>query len=387
MKIYAIFAEMDNKPRFFVEARDIEELKKILIEREKKGEPFTMFPGWCPIEISRYEMYHILNRFNVEDTYLVDEDKRSEFNMFARWYYEDGQSSDTPIIEELKKYKLYRQKYSVNVTEDDKNFDVDKIVKYLDKYKSELPKIWSWNVKIDRLVELETISKEQVKEIETNKLSAFEKELLIKRIVCKKLNETLNQNNKELFGKLSLWVIKDWGGIYAGDDEKAIKLIDNFLKEDKPDFERIASTSKVGAFLRPDRNVIYDSRVAYSLNWIILSENAGQKFFPDPGGRNPRMLAFDMNVLIRLKNISVYRPNDIKDLKQGKFSIKNLDKKNFIDERDAYFELNNLVKQIHQQLWKNDKEKEKNLYFTEMLLFSIADREVFMDITNKSFNF
>ena len=116
--------------------------------------------------------------------------------------------------------------------------------------------------------------------------------------------------------------------------------------------------------------------------WIILSENAGQKFFPIPEGRNSKMSAFDMNVLIRLKYISKYTPNDIKDLDNRLF-VNNVDKEIFIDKKEAYFELNNLVKQINQLLWKGDKEKEQNLHFTEMLLFSIADREVFMEITTK----
>lgn len=157
-------------------------------------------------------------------------------------------------------------------------------------------------------------------------------------------------------------------------------LIKDFLNQDKPNFNRIASSSKVGAYMYPERNVIYDSRVAYSLNWIILSENAGQKYFPIPEGRNSKMSAFDLNVLIRLKNISNYQTTDIEHL-DHKLFIKNCDKKIFINKKDAYSELNNLLKQIHKNLWIGDKAKEENLYFTEMLLFSIADREVFRDIT------
>ena len=255
-------------------------------------------------------------------------------------------------------------------------FDIEKIVKYLDRYKSDLPKLYNWKVQIDKLVELKTLTIEQAEEI--NKLSPYKKELQLKKIVGQKLNDTL-KSNKELFNKLALWVIKDWGGITSAKDKDTIKLVDDFLQQDKPDFNRIASSSKVGAYLYPDKNVIYDSRVAYSLNWIILSENAGRKFFPIPEGRNSKMSAFDINVLIRLKNISVY---NIKDLDQKQF-INNADKQIFIDKKDAYFELNNLVKQINQLLWKGEKEKEQNLCFTEMLLFSIADREVFMDIITK----
>jgi hypothetical protein len=267
----------------------------------------------------------------------------------------------------------------MNITENDMKFDIDKFVKYLNRYKS-VPELYDWNVTSDKLVRLETLSEKQVQIKEINELSSsYEKELQLKKIVGQKLKETF-KSNTPLFEKLSLWIIKDWGGITTAKDDETIKLINVFLEQDKPDFNRIASTSKVGAFLYPDRNVIYNSRVAYSLNWIILSENAGQKFFPIPDGRNSKMVAFDMNVLIRLKNVSFYRPDDINDLK--KRFIKNADKKVFIDRKDAYSELNNLVKQINQQLWKGDREKEQNLFFTEMLLFSIADREVFMDITN-----
>jgi hypothetical protein len=262
-------------------------------------------------------------------------------------------------------------------------FDIDKFVKHLDRYKSDLSTLYNWNAKIDRLVELETLTEKQVKEM--NALSAnkkfYEKELQLKKIVGQKLNDTL-KSNPDLFDKLCLWVIKDWGGIKTANDNDTIKLIKAFLGNEKPNFNRIASSSKVGAYMFPDRNVIYDSRVAYSLNWIILSENAGQQYFPIPEGRNSKMAAFDLNVLIRLKNISAYQTIDIKHLDHRLF-INNSDKKLFINKKDAYSELNNLVKQINQKLWKGDNEKEQNLHFTEMLLFSIADREVFMEITTK----
>lgn len=258
-------------------------------------------------------------------------------------------------------------------------FDTDKIVAYLERHKLDLPTLYNWNAKIGRLVELGVLSDEQVDEI--NSLSNYEKELQLKKIVGQKLNVTL-KTNKNLFDKLCLWVIKDWGGILTANDNDTIKLIEEFLKQDKPDFKRIASSSKVGAYLFPDKNIIYDSRVAYSLNWIILSENAGQQYFPIPEGRNSKMSAFDLNVLIRLKNISNYQPKNIEHL-DHKLYINNADKKLFINKKDAYFELNNLIKIINKKLWSGDNEKEQNLYYTEMLLFSIADREIFMDITSK----
>jgi len=258
-------------------------------------------------------------------------------------------------------------------------FDIDKIVNYLEKYKNDLPKLYNWNARIERLLDLETLNEKQITEL--NSLSSYQKELELKKIVGQKLNDSF-KSNSELFDKLCLWIIKDWGGITTAKDTDTLILIKDFLIKDKPNFNRIASSSKVGAYLYPNRNVIYDSRVAYSLNWIILSENAGQKYFPIPEGRNSKMSAFDLNVLIRLKNISHYQITDIKHLDHRLF-IKKADDKIYIDKKDAYFQLNNLIKQVNQRLWKGDKEKEENLYFTEMLLFSIADREIFIDITEK----
>lgn len=260
------------------------------------------------------------------------------------------------------------------------NFDIDKFLIYLNKYKSDLPNLYKWNAKIDRLLELKILTSSQINEI-LNLKTPFDKELQLRKILNEKLTETFEKNN-ELFNILCLWIIKDWGGITNANDNETITLIKDFLEQDKPKFNRIASTSKVGAFLYPDQNVIYDSRVAYSINWIILSENAGNFYFPIPEGRNSKMSALDLNVLIRLENISVYCPNNIEQL-DNKLFISNSDKKVYIDKKSAYFEMNKLIKEINQQLWKGDTEREKKLYFTEMLLFSIADREVFMDITTR----
>ena len=130
----------------------------------------------------------------------------------------------------------------------------------------------------------------------------------------------------------------------------------------------------------PEKYIIYDSRVAYALNWIILSENAGKIFFPIPNGRNSKMMAFEMNVLIRLKNIDHYAPKDITEMDRRLY-INQKDKTNYIPEKESYIELNNLIKEISSKLWNS--EKSKMLYYTEMLLFSIADREIFKDITNR----
>ena len=141
MKIYAIYAAMEQEPRCYVEAKDIDDLIKIMNERNRNDEPYGMFPGWSPEEISRKEMSQIMNRFNESDIEMVDKDKRSEFALFARMQFDDA-----PIIEELQKYRLYKQKYSVNLTEKEKDIRKKRNSKTIsineyDKYQATLSKL------------------------------------------------------------------------------------------------------------------------------------------------------------------------------------------------------------------------------------------------------
>ncbi len=256
-------------------------------------------------------------------------------------------------------------------------FDTEKIANYLMQFKDNLPELYTWNTKIEKLVDLGVISQSEYNDL--NSKTSYEKELVLKKKVNLKLHEYY-KFNKVLFDKLCLWIIKDWGGILTAKDSDTIELIEEFLNSDNPKYKRIASASKVGAYMYPEKYIIYDSRVAYTLNWIILSEKAGDIFFPIPNGRNSKMTAFEMNVLIRLKNIEHYAPNDISEM-DNRLYINKKDKSNYISEKESYNELNKLILEISKQLW--NAEKSKMLYYTEMLLFSIADREIFKDITNR----
>ena len=212
---------------------------------------------------------------------------------------------------------------------------------------------------------------------EIDQMSNFQKENILKNKVRKSLLK-LKKENQECFEKLCLWIIKDWGGIKGAKDIGTIELVNEFLKTKVAKFNRIASVSKIGSFMYPDEFAIYDSRVAYSLNWIILSQNAGNMYFPIPKSRNSKLNAFDMNVLIKLSNIGNYRPGKIEDISKQKF-INNRNRLLYIEKNEAYKELNSLIKKVNVKLW--DGEKKKFLYNTEMLLFAIADREIFLDIT------
>ena len=180
---------------------------------------------------------------------------------------------------------------------------------------------------------------------------------------------------KELFG----WIVHEWGGISGGKNniEKLLKIGLDAINEPNLKFDRIASTSKILSFYNPDKYVIYDARIAYSLNAIMLIEGASNMFFPIPLGKNSKMNAFDVEVLVRLKN----KENNYKRL--GKRNvISNGDKNLFIPQKQAYTVLNKLVLELNSEIYKDDLIRKNYPFYTEMLLFGIADNVIFDMILN-----
>lgn len=256
------------------------------------------------------------------------------------------------------------------------HFDVSKLVTSLKKYSNELEKLYNWKSNSDELINLGLITSEKLDELNSNN-SVFSKEIYIKKVVKDALHLFYKEDKKQ-FKKLSMWVIVQWGGIRAANEAVTLPLIYEFIENDKKPFDRIASYSKVASFMYPKECIIYDARVAYSLNWLLLSQKAGKVFFPIPKGRNSKMNAFDMDVLIRISNIEQYSIDSITDI--DKKFISNRDKSLYIPKEDAYYQMNKLVKAINDQLWNGNKDE---LYYTEMLLFSIADTYITQDIINK----
>ncbi|WDF69715.1 hypothetical protein PQ465_04870 [Sphingobacterium oryzagri] len=258
-------------------------------------------------------------------------------------------------------------------------FDIDKIVDYLIPLKDKLPHSYKWNADLSKLIPLGLLTNESVQDL--NDLTPYEKEIRLKNLVRAIMVSSM-QNDPQLFDELCAWIVRDWGGIRAAKEDSLKQLTKSFLEKRDAKFERIASISKIAAYLFPEENIIYDSRVAYSLNWILLSQDAGKRFFPVPEGRNSKMCAFDINVLIRLKYVDFYLPNSSEGFKSQKKFISKVDKKLFMDKDTSYRELNSLIKKVSERLWTDDLEKSTKLYYTEMLLFSIADTEIFYDITS-----
>jgi hypothetical protein len=252
---------------------------------------------------------------------------------------------------------------------------VESIVKYLSKYKNRLIELYSWKFDLDSINFLNEKDFELLQEIPVEE--NYKREVQLKSILQKYLKFTPDEVSEN---QAVNWIIKEWGGIKTGG--KLSKEQCNAIVSKNLPFSRIASLSKITAFMAPKECVIYDSRVAYALNWILLSDDVDQLYFPIPDGRNSKMMAFDMNVLIHLKNKENY---SIKDpLNISKQFISNQDRNIFLDKNEAYKVLNDLIKSVSELLWKGDKEKQENLFYTEMLLFSIADTYVTKDILEKT---
>jgi len=264
----------------------------------------------------------------------------------------------TGLIEAIMHYK-YMPRYEGRNTvleSGEVKFDVDKIVNYLEKY--DLKEFWNTEkrkagIKEKKINSIPVLSNDEKEKLAG--LTLFEMEIQLKKIIKEKLD---NENkDSETYKELCLWIIKDWGGIRGSkDDVLTMDLIDDFLsvENDEYEFNRIASTSKIASFKRPSENVIYDSRVTFSLNWIIFSQNAGNIFFPIPLYQSPKRKKAGLEELIRGK---------------------------YINEIEAYSELNKLIKSISKKLWADCTERIENLYYTEMLLFAIANKEMCKEIS------
>lgn len=103
------------------------------------------------------------------------------------------------------------------------------------------------------------------------------------------------------------WAIQNWGGIRSfKKNERNDKRIEKFL-EDMPkgkltrsSFDCISSLSKVASFIDPEKYVIYDSRVIYSLNWLLFNYSSEQLLFPQPAGRSAALSTYDMKTIFHL---------------------------------------------------------------------------------------
>lgn len=162
------------------------------------------------------------------------------------------------------------------------------------------------------------------------------------------LKDKLKSNDLDIY----YWIVQEWGGIssFKKNDKNNSKI--NVFKQQlndremtKETFSTISSLSKIASFLHPNRYAIYDARAIYSLNWLLFNFTDGKLLFPQPKGRNSKLVQYDLETIFRLSKRSI------------KYKL----------YKKAYFEYCELLKYLSKKVYGEEKP-----YKMEMLLFSIA---------------
>lgn len=176
---------------------------------------------------------------------------------------------------------------------------------------------------------------------------------------------------------LYFWIVNIWGGIQRFRDDAEGKnraRIRRFLAElptnvlSADSFSVISSLSKIASYREIDNHLIYDSRVAQTLNWLLLRYGSGQRlYFPMPPGRNAVVSRFEISTLIRFMEI-------------GLTVRKKSDGRQFRSKKSAYHQYCKLIRDMTPLVF--DGPEAQHPYYLEMLLFAVADEEVFEDMKN-----
>ena len=244
--------------------------------------------------------------------------------------------------------------------EERKQSMIHHVVDYLEPIKDEWEKRFTWDNKLKKLPH--TLG------VEIKGENPAKEYLQLRKEFSKILTEN-SSTHKEAYK----WIINVWGKIKLGKEPELHELAKEFL-EGNTKFDRVSSTSKIAAFTKPKDYVIYDSRIAYALNWIMFYKNAGI-FFPSPESRNQNVTGFDIKTIIRLRYAEKY-----KEQCNNEEFVSKVDKELFISEKDAYKELRELLMTVGRKLFPND---ENGHVYTEMLLFSIAVNTVLKELLDE----
>ncbi|MDD5300329.1 MAG: DUF2779 domain-containing protein [Gallionella sp.] len=302
----------------------------------------------------------------------------------------------------------------------------------------DLPTLYKWSLR-DQLINLKKVCEEMPK-LHTKWLDDLcdtpadsennEPTFAMTLELREQIPAMLKASNADEMGEIDavknikIWIVKDWGGIQLRHEQSEDRLSDCIKqaviqdasvvkqharnKSGKKEFslERIASWSKYLAFKFPQRCAIYDARVIFSLNWLLLEiKNAASeqkkskigdegefKFFPFLEGQNSVMglLNYDIHLLLSHYHEDVLLKaldDDIKNRnkKGGKSRLRSsLEKGLFIRDQEAYSEYCDLLNVLAETIYpdKDGVADTHRLTKIEMILFSIADKAIATEVMN-----
>ncbi len=270
-------------------------------------------------------------------------------------------------------YKSSRTSYN-NSTMD--KTTIEKIAEILNKFlelkslkdrcTTRVPELPAFCEKLNRKIKaIKKIEKIEENGKEKKKENLFEQNKLLKE----NLKECFNSPDFEQ-NKLSLinYIINTWGGIQEiKEDEKSGKKVNRkelifddiaSVKQSSTDQidnmgisgDYISSRSKVLSFLAPEKYVICDSRVIFSLNWLLFITRTKEQFvqFSKLEPRNKTCKAYSLSYLLEKYNLQT------------------------AEEKTRYREFIDVIKDLTDKL-KEKQGDDWKIYCTEMLLFQIAD--------------
>lgn len=186
-----------------------------------------------------------------------------------------------------------------------------------------------------------------------SKYTNIERECYLKSDISKKLDGRFDDENSNRY------IVSQWGGIYIKDIksfcEKA-EAFKNDLENGECSLDCISSLSKVAAFAHPDKYFIYDSRVAYSLDWLLFKSGYEGEYFPVPESQVKVVREYSIETVIRLSDKTISEKKSTKSV---------------------YLTYCELVQSIHASLIKKDSLNfghfESKPFIVEMILYSITE--------------
>ncbi|MBF8776281.1 hypothetical protein [Pseudomonas fulva] len=239
------------------------------------------------------------------------------------------------------------------------------VADYLRDKKELLPSLYDWKFDDARATKLFGIS------FKGN--DWFQKTLELKESLRSRVRSTACAS---VHGDVATYFIKGWGGITRF--SRVTETLELFAQyqghkqlpiDFKPSFERISSWSKWASIVCSEWACIYDTRVAYSLNAINYLKGVGHPIFPMPDGRNTRLKMLDVTTLLLNERLQPGEGSDPKSVKS----------RHFLPDREAYVSYLHMARGVSLKLW-NDVE---HIHEVEMLLFSLADGQIYQDVFDK----
>jgi len=179
------------------------------------------------------------------------------------------------------------------------------------------------------------------------------RQIMLKEYACIILGGSFEEWDKDA------WIVHNWGGIHKfkiDNHQRIIEFRDALYHGHTAHFECISSLSKIASFIRPDQFFVYDSRVAFALNGLLLECLKKFKrfsrhlcFFPIPhalGGRDK-----DMNDII----------------------AKTVKSPQYYSKQEAYIVYNQLIRRLYVRLFTDNTVNQPCR--VEMLLYELGKTE------------